>query len=110
MDHHQSDLADSVAPIVRAVGRRHAWTAVAVIERWIAESARRSCEEPAAGTFLLDDACEGPIREDDDAAHLDCGIVGHRDLHVAPCWLKSAGTICNLAAKPNLILNPNEGS
>ena len=58
------------------------WTAA----NWVVCRSSYDEEEPAAGTFLLDDAREGPIREDDDAGLLDCGIVDHRGLHMAP-WL-----------------------
>ena len=105
---HQSDLGGSVAPIARASSRRRrVWFSLAVIAIWIAVEiapGRSGCQrEPAAGT-VLDDDYGGPIREDD-AGLLDSGIVGHRDLHIAPCWV-GVGSICNLVAKPNLILNP----
>ena len=77
MDHHQSDLAGSTAPIARTVGRRRVESSLAAIERWIAESVRRSCdEEPVqpVTSLLLDDDRGSPRRDDEAVVH-DCATV-----------------------------------
>ena len=72
MDHHQSDLAGSAAPIARSWQRRHRGSSLAVIAIWtadeIAEGHNSSDEEPVARTVLLDGDRGGLLRSNEEPA------------------------------------------